>query len=335
MPDSYAHVPESMRKLSEAVPRDVMRHLLSDTFARVMRTEVETLCNAAYGSRSGARENSRNGYRERDLETRMGTVSLSIPTLRRGSYVPSFLEPRRRWKKAIVQVVSEAYVLGVSTCKVEEGPRGGDGGEGHEPERGVPHGGVPRRVVPSLPGAYPREGLPPRLARRPYVKVREGGRTVSKAVLVASSERMECWKAFLEGLVKRKLRGVKLVISDAHAGPRGATRDVLNETVWQSCTVTFWQSFSVVASRMAFMRSSLAEARELDHKAIALIEVKQPRVAECARNAEEDVLAHLTFPQAQWQIRSTNLLERLNKEFHRRTDVVGIFPSDDTPSCAS
>ena len=120
MPDTYVHVPESMRKLSEAVPRDVMRDLLSDTLSRVMNAEVEALCNAAYGSRSGERENSRNGYRERDLETRMGTMSLSIPKLCKGSYLPSFLEPRRRWEKAFVQVVSKACVLGVSTRKVVE-----------------------------------------------------------------------------------------------------------------------------------------------------------------------------------------------------------------------
>ena len=115
MPDSSVHDLESMRKLSEALPLDVMHDLLSDTLSRVMSAEVETLCNTAYGTRTGERENSRNGYHERDLETRMGTVSQSIPKLRRGSYLPSFLEPRRRWEKALVQVVSEAYVLEVPT----------------------------------------------------------------------------------------------------------------------------------------------------------------------------------------------------------------------------
>jgi transposase-like protein len=182
MPDTYVHVPESMRKLSEAVPRDVMRDLLSDTLSRVMNAEVEALCNAAYGSRSGERENSRNGYRERDLETRMGTMSLSIPKLRRGSYLPSFLEPRRRWEKAFVQVVSEAYVLGVSTRKVEDlveamGAKGMGRSEVSRMAQSLDEQVRAFRERP-LEKAYPYVWLDSL-----YVKVREGGRTVGAGVV--------------------------------------------------------------------------------------------------------------------------------------------------------
>ncbi|MDP2314034.1 MAG: IS256 family transposase [Pseudomonadota bacterium] len=356
MSDPHVHAPELFRKLAEGLPQDFFRQTLVKALTQVMEAEVSALCAAAYGTRTDERQNSRNGYRERELETRLGTVPLEIPRVRQGTYFPSFLEPRRRWEQAFVNVVSEAYVLGVSTRKVEElmQAMGAKGVTRSEVSRMSTTLDADAKVFRERPldRAYPYIWLDAL-----YVKVREGGRTISKAVLVATAvavtgereiigvdvaagEMESCWKAFLEALVKRGMKGVQMVISDAHAGLRKAIASVLIGTTWQRCSVHFLrnvlallprsaQRLAAGAFRTAFDQSNLASAKEFFGKAIQLLETKHPKAADCAREGEEDVLAYMSFPELHWrQIRSTNPLERLNREIRRRTDVIAIFPND-------
>jgi putative transposase len=347
----------TMREILERGHGDVLLAMLAKTLAGVMEAEVNGICGAAHGERSPDRENQRNGYRERALETRLGTVELQVPKLRRGSFFPCFLEPRRRWEQAFVNVVATAYVEGVSTRKVEElveamGAKGMSKSEVSRMaasldsqvkafrERELDHAAFPYIWLDAL-----------------YVKVRDGGRIVSKAVLVgfgvnergerevlgvqvAQSEMEASWRAFLQDLVKRGLKGVRLVMSDAHTGLRAAIRGVLNGTTWQRCYVHFIrdvlshvpkssQGFVAAALRNVFAQTTIEHAREAMSKVIELLERKHPSVAGIVMEAEDDVLAYFAFPEAHHrQIRSTNPLERLNKELRRRIRVVGIFPND-------
>jgi transposase-like protein len=331
--------------------------MLRRMLEQVMDAEVSALCGAEAGERSEERMNHRNGYRERDFETRMGTVDLAIPRVRQGSYFPSFLEPRRRWEKAFVNVVSEAYVLGVSTRKVEDLVEAMGA-------RGMSKSTV-SRMSEDL-DAQVREFRERRLEKACpylwldalYVKVREGSRVVSHAVLVAyavteegereivgvevaAGEMESCWRSFLAGLIGRGLRGVRLVISDAHTGLKAAIRAVLNGTSWQRCTVHFARNVCAFLPKSAqgvvgaalsnvFKQPSRPEATDAMSKVLTLLE-RYPKAADVARLAEDDVLAFMSFPEKHWrQLHSTNPLERQNREIRRRTDVIGIFPTDDS-----
>jgi transposase-like protein len=297
----------------------------------------------------------RNGYRGRAWETRAGRIELEIPRLRRGSYFPSFLEPRRTAEKALTAVIQEAYIHGVSTRAVDDLVKamGGSGISKSEVSRLVEE--IDGRVNAFL--ARPLEGEWPYLwIDATYVKAREGGRIVSTATIVAVgvntdgrrevlgvatgvSEAEVFWKGFLRSLADRGLRGVKLVIADDHKGLRAAASKVFHASL-QRCRVHWMRSAlahvpakqrpAVVAMlKTIFAQETAAEARAQWNSVAEALRERVPKLAELMDAAREDVLAYTAFPREHWpQIASTNPLERLNGEIKRRSDVVGIFPND-------
>jgi transposase-like protein len=335
---------------------DLLREMISFVTGRMMEMEVDSLTGAAHGERSADRLNSRNGYRTRDWETRAGTVPVAIPKLRKGSYFPSFLDPRRTSEKALVAVIQEAYVQGVSTRSVDELVKsmGMSGISKSQVSRLCED--IDVRVKRLL--ERPIEGSWPYLwIDATYVKVREGGRIISVAVIIAvaantdgrrevvgmavgSSEAEPFWTKFLRSLTARGLRGVKLVISDSHEGLKKAARKVLG-TTWQRCRVHFMRNamasvatkqrgIVAAAIRTAFVQETEKEAHT-EWRAVAdRLRDRFPKVSVLMDAAEHDVLGYLSFPKAHWtQIHSTNPIERLNREVKRRTNVVQIFPNED------
>jgi len=334
---------------------DLLRQMIQFVAQRMMEMDVEGLCAAGYGERSADRANSRNGYRERAWDTRAGTVELKIPKLRQGSYFPGFLEPRRTAEKALAAVIQEAYVQGVSTRSVDE------------LVRAMGMSGISKSQVSRLAaeidervGAFlnrPIEGDWPYLwIDATYVKVREAGRIVSVAVIIAvavntqgmrevlgmavgASEAETFWTSFLRSLMRRGLRGVKLVIADAHEGLKAAVAKVLKASA-QRCRVHFMRNAlahvpkgqrQMVAAliRTVFAQETEVEARRQWRAVADQLRERFPKIGTLMDEAEIDVLAHMSFPKAhRLQIHSTNPLERLNAEIKRRTDVVGIFPNE-------
>jgi putative transposase len=321
----------------------------------LMDIEVAQHLGAGKHERTEERRGYRNGSRERPFDTRVGTVQLKVPRVRDGSYFPRLLEPRRRAERALVAVVQEAYVQGVSTRRIDKVVQA----LGLE---GVSASQV-SRLCKALDEEVERFRTRPLAAEYPYiwldatfVKVREGGRIVSCAVVVAigvratgerevlgldvgPSESGEFWRHFLRDLIGRGLRGVRLVVSDAHEGLKQAIAAVLTGTTWQRCRVHFLRNALALVPKSAqemvgatirtvFAQPDAASAREQWQRVIETLRPRFPRVAELLEAAEDDVLAYLAFPREHWrQIWSTNPLERLNKEIKRRTDVVGIFPT--------
>ena len=334
---------------------DLLREMLAFVTGRMMEMEVESLTGAAHGERSDDRLNSRNGYRPRNWETRAGTVPVAIPKLRKGSYFPSFLDARRASEKALVAVIQEAYIQGVSTRSVDALVKSMG-------MTGISKSQV-SRLCEDIDGRVktflerPIEGSWPYLwIDATYVKVREGGRIISVAVIIAvgvntdgrrevlgmavgPSEAETFWTQFLRSLTARGLRGVRLVISDSHEGLKAAAKKVLRAT-WQRCRVHFMRNalanvnakqrgMVAAAIRTAFTQETEKEAHA-EFRAVAdRLRERFPRVSAVMDNAEHDVLAYMSFHKSHWsQIHSTNPIERLNLEVKRRTNVVQIFPNE-------
>jgi putative transposase len=339
---------------------DLVREMLAFAAARVMDLEVETLTGAPAGARSPERLNQRNGYRERVWDTRAGRIDLAIPKLRKGSYLPSFLEPRRTAEKALTTVIQEAYVHGISTRAVDDLVKamGASGISKSQVSRLCAE--IDERVNAFL--ARPIEGAWPYLwIDATYLKSRQAGRIVSVAVIIAvgvntdgrrevlgvatgASEAEPFWTAFLRSLADRGLRGVKLVIADDHKGLRAAATKVFHAS-HQRCKVHWMRNAlarvalarvqptqrpAVVALLKTIFAQDTAEAAHAQWRQVAdTLRERFPKLAELMDASQEDVLMYMAFPREHWaQIASTNPLERLNREIKRRADVVGIFPND-------
>jgi transposase-like protein len=331
--------------------RDGVRLLAQE----LMDAEVTQLAGAGLHERSENRLTYRNGYREREWDTRVGTVDLQIPKLRQGAYFPSLLEPRRRHERALLAVVQEAYVHGVSTRAVD-----------HLAEalglKGISKDQV-SRICKELDGQVTAFRTRQLDAEYPYLmldatfeKVRENGRVISMAVLIATgvkatgerevvgvdvgpAEDLEFWRAFLRQLVSRGLGGVRLVTSDSHLGLKQAVAEILVGATWQRCRVHFMRNALATVPRLAqqmvaatlrtiFAQPDADSARDTVERVCRLFEKRYPQLVACLREAETDVLAYYGFPfEHRRQIWSTNSLERLNREVGRRCEVVGIFPN--------
>jgi putative transposase len=333
---------------------DLVREMLAFAAERMMDMEIEAKTGAPAGTRSADRLNHRNGYRERDWDTRAGRIELAIPRLRKGSYFPSFLEPRRTAEKALVAVIQEAYIQGISTRSVDNLVKamGGTGVSKSQVSRLIIE--IDERVNAFL--NRPIEGEWPYLwIDATYLKEREGGRIVSTAVIVAvgvntlgkrevlgvasgPSEAETFWKSFLRSLADRGLRGVKLVISDDHKGLRSAAGKVFHATQ-QRCRVHWMRNAlahvgpkprpAVVAMlKTIFAQESAEAAHEQWHHVADALRQRYEKLAIMMDGSREEVLAYMAFSKEHWaQISSTNPLERVNKEIKRRADVIGIFPN--------
>jgi putative transposase len=335
---------------------DLLRDAVALVVRELMEAEVATMTGAGRGERSAERVTNLNGYRERAWDTRVGEIELAIPRTRSGpAYFPSFLEPRRRCEQAIVAVVMEAYVNGVSTRKVDRlveqlGIQGMSKDRVSRLCRDLDEHVQEFRERP-LTDAYPYLWLDAK-----HVKVRDRSRVVSKALVIAYAvsdggvrevigldigevESEAFWLEFLRGLRSRGLNGVRLVVSDHHEGLKNAITRVL-DAPWQRCTVHFVRNMHghcrpaqrgliSAALREVFNAHDQAEARRRVGEVIERLEPIAPKVARLLEDAEEDLIAFYAFPAAHWtKLRSTNPLERVNREIGRRSDVVGIFPND-------
>jgi len=352
---SSMNASEAAGKMLASAHADVLREAVRLMLIEIMEGEVAELAGGERYERSAERLTQRNGYRQRQWDTRVGSLELAIPRLRSGSYFPSFLEPRRRSEQALVAVVAEAYVNGVSTRKVERlvAQLGIESMSRSTVSRLCRVLDEQVRIFRERPleGRYPYLWLDAKVER-----VREPGGVRHKALVVAyavhesgcrevigidvgEAETEAFWREFLRGLLARGLSGVLLCVSDAHEGLKKAIAQVLG-CPWQRCTVHFLrdmqghvhrsqQQMVAAAVRQVFAAEDGAEARVRLASVVAGLEGAAPKVALLLEAAEEELLAFMSFPREHWtKLRSTNPLERLNKEIARRSDVVGIYPND-------
>jgi putative transposase len=337
---------------------DTLREAMRLVLQELIELEASQVIGAARYERTDERTTHRNGSRSRLLSTKAGDVELHIPKLREGSFFPALLEPRRRIDRALWAVVMEAYVHGVSTRKVD------DLVVALGIDAGISKSEV-SRICAELDGivdAFRQRrldhvGFPYLFLDATYVKAHEGASVVSKAIVIATgvtatgdrevlglavgdSEDGAFWTAFLRSLRSRGLSGVRLVISDAHEGLKGAIASVLLGSAWQRCRVHFLRNvlaripkgsaeMVLAAIRTIFAQPDAASAREQLDEIVEKLTPRFPVAASMLSSAREDLLAYTAFPVAHWRkIWSTNPLERVNKEVKRRTDVVGIFPNE-------
>lgn len=348
---------EWLRKHLDDDGSDMVREMVAAFAQQLMSAESDAICGAGYGEVSAERVNSRNGYRDRRWDTRAGTIDLKIPKLRSGSYFPDWLlEPRRRAEKALVAVVADCYLRGVSTRRVDKLVQ----------TMGIE--GISKSQVSRMAGEL--DEMVTEFRNRPldggpytYVwadaltqKVREGGRIVNVAIVIAvgvntdghrevlgvdliTAEDGAGWLAFFRSLIARGLSGTALVISDAHEGLVGAVQATMQGASWQRCRTHYLRNLltkvpkasqPMVATlvRTIFEQPDAASVWAQHARVVEQLADQFPVAADHLADAAPDVLAFTSFPKAHWrQIWSNNPQERLNKELRRRTDVVGIFPN--------
>ena len=358
MTEPIVALQEYLRNVGMELDGDFLREGIAVLTRLLMELEVSQQIEAERYQRSEKRQAYRNGYRERPWETRVGEIPLRIPKLRSGNFFPSFLEPRRRAERALLAVVQTAYVKGLSTRKVDElvqalGLTGVDKSKVSRICKELDEAVAAFRNRP-LEAEYPYLWLDAL-----YLKVRQNHRIVSMAVVIAigvretgereilavdigASEEEAFWTAFLRELAGRGLKGVELVVSDAHQGLKRAVATVLAGAAWQRCRVHFMRNVlahvpkadkAIVAAaiRTVFAQPNQEAARQQMAEVVAAMKPRWPKAAAVLVKGEDEVLTYMMFPMEHWtRIYSTNPLERLNREVKRRTDVVCIFPDVDS-----